>query len=238
MNLILLFDSDFIDAEQTRVRLAGRRREHALSVCKVVAGDELRVGLLNGQMGTAKVETISDAFLEMSVVLKVTPPPPLPLTLILALPRPKALKRCIETVAAMGVKTLYIIGSQRVDKSYWSTPELSNDNLRAHLLLGLEQARDTVLPHIEIRRLFKPFVEDEASAIIAGSRALVAHPYATAACPHDVHGRVTLAIGPEGGFVPYEIELLKKYGFNEVSIGARILRVEQAIPAILGRLLL
>lgn len=238
MNLLLLFESDFTDGTHTVVRLTGRRREHALSVWKVAVGDELRAGVLNGNMGTAKVERVDEASLEMRVVFNEAPPPLLPLTLVLALPRPKALKRCIEAVTALGVKRVFIIGSRRVEKSYWSSPELSNENLMTHMLLGLEQACDTVLPEIALRKRFKPFVEDDAAEIIEGTRAIVAHPYSASACPCNLQGPVTLAIGPEGGFIPYEIELLKKHGFEDVSLGKRILRVEYAVPAIIGRLML
>jgi len=47
---------------------------------------------------------------------------------------------------------------------------------------------------------------------------------------------VTLAVGPEGGFIDYEIDKLCEAGFQPVTLGSRILRVETAIPAILGRL--
>lgn len=238
MNLLLLFESDFTDRTHSVVRLTGRRREHALSVWKVGKGDALRAGILNGNMGTAKVERVDEASLEMSVVFNEVPPLFLPLTLVLALPRPKALKRCIEAVTAMGVKKIFIIGSQRVEKSYWSSPELSDEKLRTHMLLGLEQACDTVLPEIVLRKRFKPFVEDDVAEIIAGTRPMVAHPYSASVCPCNLQGPVTLAIGPEGGFIPYEIELLKKHGFEDVSLGKRILRVEYAVPAIIGRLML
>jgi len=47
---------------------------------------------------------------------------------------------------------------------------------------------------------------------------------------------VTLAIGPEGGFIAEEIASLAKVGFQPVVLGPRILRVETAVAAILGRL--
>lgn len=135
----------------------------------------------------------------------------------------------------MGVKRLYLINAWRVEKSYWKSPRLSEENIRMQSILGLEQARDTVLPRIETRRLFRPFVEEELPALITGTRALVAHPYASAECPRSLSA-VTLAIGPEGGFIAKEIESLVKIGFEPVSLGPRILRVETAIAALLGRL--
>jgi RsmE family RNA methyltransferase len=64
----------------------------------------------------------------------------------------------------------------------------------------------------------------------------VAHPAAALACPRNVDGDVTLVIGPEGGFVPFEIEKLEASGCTAVHLGERILRIEAALPALLGRL--
>jgi len=52
----------------------------------------------------------------------------------------------------------------------------------------------------------------------------------------DLSQPATLAIGPEGGFIPYEIEKLCDVGFRAVHVGPRILSVETAVPALLSRL--
>jgi RsmE family RNA methyltransferase len=123
-----------------------------------------------------------------------------------------------------------------VEKSYWQSPVLDSDALQEQLVLGLEQARDTMLPEALLRPLFKPFVEDELPGLIKGSLPLVAHPVASVLCPRDVKSAVTLAIGPEGGFIPYEIEKLVACGFTVVQMGERILSVETAVPALISRL--
>jgi 16S rRNA (uracil1498-N3)-methyltransferase len=110
------------------------------------------------------------------------------------------------------------------------------ESLREQLVLGLEQGRDTRLPELLLRPRFRPIVEDELPGMSAGTQALVAHPEAGRPCPRRVAGPVTLAVGPEGGFIPYEIERLEAAGFSAVRLGERILRVESAIPALLGRL--
>lgn len=235
MNLILLHQKDFIS--QTRVHLQGRRWEHILNIQRATIGDELRVGMVNGLIGTGKIVSLTDHELEMEIRLEQKPPKPLPVTLLLALPRPKMLKRILQGVSSLGVKQIYLINSYRVDKSFWGSPLLQPEKLKEQLILGLEQARDTILPEIYLRPRFKPFVEDELPKIAKGTTAYVAHPGVESTCPHDFKKPATLAIGPEGGFIPYEVEKLQSCGFIPISLGERILRVETAVPVLLSRLL-
>lgn len=234
MNLILLFDTDFI--APGRVRLGGRRLHHILAVHRAEAGRKLVVGVAGGRVGRGTVAHLDGEAMEMEVVLDGEPPSPLPLTLVLALPRPKVLNRVIAGATSLGVKRIFLINAWRVEKSYWRSPRISEENLHAQCVLGLEQARDTVLPSIEVRRLFRPFVEDELPAIAEGTQALVAHPGGAVECPRGVSRPVTLAIGPEGGFIAEEIASLERAGFTPVSLGPRILRVETALAALVGRL--
>ena len=235
MNLILLFEEDF-DSKGKTVSLSGRRLEHITKVHRAKPGDDLTVGLLNGKIGTGRVSTINGSSLTMSIELNSEAPPPLPLTLILAMPRPKMLKRILQSATAMGVKRIYLINAWRVEKSFWESPALEAEALREQMILGLEQAKDTVMPEVHIRKLFKPFVEDELPYIAKGTLALVAHPAASKPCPRGLAEAVTLAVGPEGGFIPYEIERLEAAGFMAVHMGPRILRVETAIPVLFSRL--
>ncbi len=235
MNLILLFQKDFID-NTDRVLLRGRRLRHVLEVHRASIGDELSVGLLNHRIGTGRVIAVRDAELEMQVRFERTPPPALPLTLVLALPRPKVVRRVLRSATAFGVKRIILLNCSRVEKSFWQSPFLTQDVVNEQLALGLEQSRDTILPEVVLRPLFKPFVEDELPGLIAGTVPLVAHPTAAEPCPRNIGRAVTLVVGPEGGFIPYEIEKLLACGCTLVSLGERILTVETAVPALLSRL--
>jgi len=235
MNLVLLLPDDFIDGAG-RVRLRGRRLKHVLDVHRAAVGDELRVGLLGGGVGVGRVLALTPDVLEMEVRLEREPPPSLPLTLILALPRPKVLRRVLRTASSMGVKKIVLLNARRVEKSYWQSPYLEAKAMDEQLLLGLEQARDTILPEILIRPLFKPFVEDELPGLVRDTMALVAHPAAFAECPRNIGRAATLAVGPEGGFIPYEVEKFAGCGFTPIRLGERILSTETAVPALLARL--
>jgi RsmE family RNA methyltransferase len=233
MNLILLHKKDFVG--QNRVRLHGRRREHIYSIQHAVVGDKLRVGKLGGLIGTGKIVSLTDKELEMEIQLDRHPPNSLPITLLLALPRPKMLKRILQSVSSLGVKKIYLINSYRVDKSFWGSPLLQSKKLNEQLMLGLEQACDTILPEIYLRPRFKPFVEDELPKISQKTTAYVAHPGVETTCPGKFNQPTTLAIGPEGGFISYEVEKLQDCRFLPISLGKRILRVETAVPVLLSR---
>jgi RsmE family RNA methyltransferase len=234
VNLLLLEEADFIAAD--RVVLRDRRLKHMQEVHRSEVGDSLRVGRVDGLLGSAQVLRLEAREAELSVSFEHAAPDKLPLTLILALPRPKMLRRVFQTVATMGVPKVILINSYRVEKSFWQTPFLEPAAIREQLILGLEQARDSVLPEIVIEKRFKPFVEDRLPAIANGTLGLVGHPGDFPACPRAVEQPVTLAIGPEGGWIPYEVDLLRASGLNPVQLGTRILRVETAVTALLARL--
>jgi RsmE family RNA methyltransferase len=234
VNLLLLEEADFIAAD--RVILRDRRLTHTQEVHRSQVGDSLRVGRIGGLMGSAELLRLDTTEAELRVTLDQPPPSKLPLTMVLALPRPKMLRRVFQTVAAMGVPRIILVNSYRVEKSFWQTPFLEPDAIREQLILGLEQARDSVLPEIIIEKRFKPFVEDRLPAITEGTLGLVGHPGNYPPCPRGLNEPVTLAIGPEGGWIPYEIDLLAKAGLQPVQLGERILRVETAVTALLARL--
>jgi RsmE family RNA methyltransferase len=234
VNLLLLEDGDFIAAD--RVLLSGRRLKHLQDVHRAEAGDSLRVGHLNGLMGRGQLLRLDAEQAELSVQLDQPPPEKLPITLLLALPRPKMLRRVLQTISTMGVPRLILLNSYRVEKSFWQTPFLEPAAIREQLILGLEQARDTVLPEVIIEKRFKPFVEDQLPGIAAGTLGLVGHPGDYPACPRAVEQPLTLAIGPEGGWIPYEVEKFAEAGLQPVQLGERILRVETAVAALLARL--
>ena len=234
MNLLLLTPQDC--PQPNIAHLTGRRLHHVLAVHQAQVGQKLRVGMVNGLMGEAEIIHLDKQSLQLQFQLTQAPPVKLPLTLVLALPRPKMLKRILQTVATMGVERLVLMNSYRVEKSFWDSPFLQPQAIEDELIIGLEQGKDTVLPQVILEKRFKPFVEDRLPELSANSLRLVAHPIAEQHCPRDVQQAVTLAIGCEGGFIPYEVDLLAQQGFVPVELGERILRVETAVTALIARL--
>jgi RsmE family RNA methyltransferase len=237
MNLILLFDSDFITPH--RVRLSDRRFVHIKDILKAECAKTLTVGKINGLMGQGTVKSKTNDAIELEVKLDVKPPQALALTLVLALPRPPMLKRILFSSAQLGVKKIIILNFNRVEKSLWNSSSLKPQAITEQLVLGLEQAKDTVMPEVILKKRFKPFVEDELPDLVKGKLALVAHPgNFPSFLQRGVRGvkDIVLVIGPEGGIIDYEIELLKAAGCQTIDLGPRILRTETVLPYVVGKL--
>ncbi|MFK7976549.1 MAG: 16S rRNA (uracil(1498)-N(3))-methyltransferase [Halioglobus sp.] len=235
--MLLFSAADQINEDTIEVK--DERLTHLLSVHRAKMGDSVRVGELNGLMGAGEIVRIDQSGASITYNLDTAPPPKLPVRLVLALPRPKMLRRILRSVAEFGVPHLHLINSHRVEKSYWQTPVLKEAALQRYLLAGLEQARDTVMPSVSCHTLFKPFVEDELPHLAEGKKALVFHPGEAATDINNAAGEqeLVLVIGPEGGFISYEVERLESIGCTQVSLGPRILRVENAVSAALAHYL-
>jgi len=239
VNLILLFPDDF--ASDGTVRLIGRRARHVHEVHRARVGDSLTVGRVNGQVGKGTLLFVEPDEVRLSVCLSEDPPPPAGLDLLLAMPRPKVLRRVLQAAASLGARRIVLLAAQRVEKSYFDSPFLEPGEVERNLVLGLEQARDTALPEVVVRRRFRPFVEDELELYwpAATCARLLAHPAATRSPADCDVGRpgspAVLAIGPEGGWIPFELELLEAHGFRSFGLGPRILRVETVVPFAFGQ---
>ncbi len=240
MNLLLLRPPE-LRGDGT-AQLEGRRLAHAREVLGAQAGDVLRVGVREGRVGTAEVLRLDTEALELKVTLTDAPPPRAAVDLLLAVPRPKALKKVLPAVASLGVDRVFLVNAARVEKSYFDSKVLDPAFIDALFDLGLEQAKDTVPPVLSVHPRLRPFVEDELDALLrerGTERRLLAHPVpgqASGVPPLARTERVALAVGPEGGWVPFEVEMLGRFGFHPLSIGPRILRVETAIPTLLGHI--
>ena len=238
MNLLLI-EPGSLHAGHS-VRLEGAPARHVVEVLNARCGDTLRVGLLDGPRGTGTVTTLAKDAVELSCVFEDTIPPRPRVDLLLALPRPKVMRRLWAQLAALGAGRIILINAWKVEKMYFDSHVLRPDVYRPLLIEGLQQAGDTRVPEVRVCKQFKVLVEDELDALFPDGLRLVARPGEGRSVRDAVvvsnPGRVLLAVGPEGGWIPYEEELLAAHGFLSVSLGARTLRTDTACVALLALL--
>ena len=226
--------------EGHELTLRDRRAAHLLTVVRVVPGSRVRVGVLGGGLGYAEVVAVDGEGCVLRVHIERPPPPPLPVHLILAVPRPKVLLRTVAIAASFGVERIDLTNSWRVDKSYLGSPALSAEALGRAAREGAEQGATSRLPVLGVHRrlmsLLDAFPEKERAS---GRLCAIAHPGAartleSAVAPGE-RRPLTLAVGPEGGWIAREVETFEQRGFTQVALGEAILRVEAAIAALLGQ---
>jgi 16S rRNA (uracil1498-N3)-methyltransferase len=235
MNLILLEERDRVDASS--VTLTDERATHLLDVLRVTPGQTVRVGVIDGPLGTGTVQEAASGRVTMQCVFETQTPPRPRVDVLLALPRPKVMRRLWAQLAALGVGQIILTNASRVERDYFDTHILTEASYRPLLIEGLQQARDTRLPQVSIHRQFKVLVEDHLDHLFPSGVRLVADPTGMWSIADALAGRderVLLAIGPEGGWNDFELRLLEARRFTRVSLGPRTLRVDTACIALVS----
>lgn len=238
MNLILC-EPDEIGPDGL-VTLTGARATHLREVLRVVRGGVVRIGVVDGPKGRGEVLAIDDGTATVRADLDQDTPPPPPIDLLLAVPRPKVLRRLWAQIAALGVGRIILTNAWKVERQYFDAHVLEPAIYRPLLVEGLQQAGDTRLPRVSIHRQFRVLVEDELGPPGDDEMRLLAHPGGErsllAMASASAGQRVLLAVGPEGGWNAFELDLLARHGFVTVGLGSRTLRTDTACVALLAML--
>jgi RsmE family RNA methyltransferase len=239
MNLLLVDPAEL--AGDATCTLRDRRALHLRTVLGAGVGSHVKAGVIGGGLGSAELLADDGAAMTLRLTLTDPAPAPLPIELVLAIPRPKVLTRVVEIAAAFGVARIELTNAWRVDKSYLRSPRLAPDALALAARLGAEQGATTHLPAIAIHDRLMALLDARWPGPPAVK--LIAHPGAppietALAGTLAPLAPLSLAIGPEGGWIAREVDTFVARGFTPVSLGAPILRVEAAVAAALGQLLL
>ncbi len=222
-------------ATETEIVVQGERAKHLHRVLRAELGQRIRVGVARSSIGSAEVLECSEARVLLGN-LELKPLGAAPrVRLIIALPRPKALRRLLQTAASFGVDHIDLVNAWRVEKGYWSSPMIEVPAMEEELWTGCEQGRHACVPTIAPHRFLMPFLSELPEE--AQERRLLAHPGGERWLRADdtEAPRSLVAIGPEGGWIDDEVTSFVKAGFERFALSASILRSEIAVAAALAQ---
>lgn len=234
---ILLLEPNELHGDGTAL-VADARRDHMVRVLRIVEGQELRAGMLDGMLGTATVLAIGRDGIRVRCTFDQQPSP-VHDHLVLAVPRPKVLLRMLEHAAALGFAHVHLLRSWRVEHGHLHSRALDPAAWRTHLLAGLAQAGRTRLPTVRFFERFRSFTEDAMPHLDLPNARFVAHPRAAvpvASLALAADAPFVLALGPDGGWIDLEVATLAEHGFVPVSCGTHPLRTETALAVLAGQL--
>jgi 16S rRNA (uracil1498-N3)-methyltransferase len=239
----------YVEADLTPgsvVELPSGTASHLAKVLRARSGDELILFNGDGREFIGAIESVRGSRVSASVgdSRRVDRESPLAITLVQCVPRGDRMDFIVQKATELGVARIVPVLSQRsvvrLDKTHSESKAI---HWRAVAVSACEQCGRNRVPAIEPAKPLLNHLGEPASG--AGPKLVFEPDLGGHADPpaHDpgrptVPGRpavpggaAEIAIGPEGGFAPDELEAFRVAGYAQVGLGPRILRAETAAIA-------
>lgn len=158
-------------------------------------------------------------------------------TLILGACRPQMLKRILEVVGLFPIEKVFLVASERAEKSYLSSKILKDQGYLKYLEKGVEQAGIPNIPEVQVVDKFwtlgekLDFKSYKIKLVCDGRSEVGIGQFVQSGASV---GKSLLAIGPESGWDEKEMEVFSKWNFQAVHMGKGILRVDVALISALS----
>lgn len=210
----------------TQARLEGDEARHLTGVMRAKAGEELTLFDGSGAEFLARITKLGKHAVELEVVerCEVNREADCRVTLAVALPKGERQRWLVEKAVEIGVARLLPLNTQRgVAEANASALE----RMRRWVIEASKQCGRNQLMEIA-----SPIDVENLAADPSNSLCLVADPGGVAIGEFTgAAANVLVAIGPEGGFSPDELQTMQDRGFRPLRLGPRILRIETAAIA-------
>ena len=234
----------FVEAALTSgstVELPPDTASHLAKVLRARGGDELILFSGDGREFNGAIEAVRGSRVSVAVgdSRHVNRESPLAVTLVQCVPRGDRMDFIVQKATELGVARIVPVLSQRsvvrLDKTQ---AESKTIHWRAVALSACEQCGRNRLPIIEAAQPLLNYLGESAPSEglkLVFEPEFSAHALTAAQSPSGAADNAIvdaqIAIGPEGGFAPDELEAFRVAGFTQVGLGPRILRTETAAIA-------
>jgi 16S rRNA (uracil1498-N3)-methyltransferase len=210
--------------------LSGPEAHHLLHVMRAKLGDEVLLFDGCGAEYLARVERLSRSEVQLAILVRTAADRELKfrLTLGVALPKGDRQKWLVEKAVELGVTRIVPLATSR---GVAQPTAGTLDRLRRTIIEASKQCGRNRLLEISEAEAFQPFLRSPPSSALR----ILAHPGGQPlldVSPPSISSDVYAAIGPEGGFTDDEVAGAPSAGWQTVTLGPRILRVETAALAL------
>jgi 16S rRNA (uracil1498-N3)-methyltransferase len=219
--------------ETDRAVLADAEAHHLLHVMRARAGDEVTLFDGTGSEFTAHIERLGRSDVELAIVERRSVDRELAISLTLGVALPKGDRQAwlVEKATELGVTRLVPLVT---DHGVAQPTDKALERLRRGVIEASKQCGRNRLMRIAEAQPWADFVAQSPATACR----LIAHVDASQNEPTSLPKaqEYIVAIGPEGGFTDAEVAAALHAGWQAISLGARILRVETAAIAVAANL--
>lgn len=208
--------------------------EHIHTTLKLKTGDEVKCTVLNQGRATGKVTEVSEKHCKLQLS-DIFPGAEQWFDLVVGVSRPQTSKKILEHGTTFGARKIHFFKAALSEKSYLDSKIFENQAYEEFLLAGLSQsAIYTHLPEFKIDK-YNPA---ELEYKVAPQKFIldIKTDKSFLDVELDFAKPVTLAVGPERGWIAEDVERFHAAGFTSVKISSSILRVEHAVYSAVSQL--
>ncbi|MBC7712766.1 MAG: RNA methyltransferase [Rhizobacter sp.] len=226
MNSLILKNSDGIITDPKII-------SHLHETLKAQNGDNFKCTILNQGLSIGSISSLTDKECRLNLS-PLTPYEPQWFNLIVGVSRPQTSKKVLEHSTTFGAKNIHFFKATLSEKSYLDSKVF--EDCEEYLLAGLSQsAIYGEIPSVKVDK-YNPAdsYKDHPQKFILDLNGKENFLQMSSGINFDTP--VTLAIGPERGFISEDIERFHQAGFKSVKISSSILRVEHAIYSAVSQL--
>ncbi|MFA6238956.1 MAG: RsmE family RNA methyltransferase [Bacteriovorax sp.] len=226
MNSLILKDKSGIITDPHQLK-------HIHETLKLKVGDIIKCTVLNQGLTKGRVEAVEKTSCHLKLE-SLSPGETQWFDLVIGLSRPQTSKKILEHATTFGARKIQFFKAALSEKSYLDSKIFEDRAYEEFLIAGLSQsAIYTDLPQ------FKLDIYNPANQYQNAPQKFILDLKAEKSFS-DLHldfaKPITLAIGPERGFIDEDIEKFHAAGFTSIKISSSVLRVEHAVYSAISQL--
>jgi 16S rRNA (uracil1498-N3)-methyltransferase len=213
----------------TTASLTGDQAAHLARVLRAEPGQIFDV-VANGFLHRAEITSVSDSEVVFTLHEELEADAALPVHLLLAVFKFDHMEWGIEKATELGAERITPVLARRTEKHLSQAAAKRVERWRRIVREAAQQSRRSDVPTVDDPQTLKAALQ----SVSAETKLLLAETEqenTIAAALQQASQSVTLAVGPEGGWTPEEMQLFTEHGWKHVTLGPRILRAETAAIA-------
>lgn len=225
------------------INIIGEDVNHIRKVLRLGYGDNIIVTDGEGTDYLVEIMKMEESLVQTRIVesMKNTTEPPVEVTLFQGLPKSDKMDFIIQKGVELGLKRIVPVITERtvVKLASKKDEEKKCERWNRISMEAAKQCNRGVIPEVELPMKF----QDAVNAVNDYSLSLIPYEKETGSGLKDILSnrittkKISIFIGPEGGFTEEEIGKAVLSGVHPVTLGPRILRTETAGIAVLSILM-